>query len=585
MKLRTSFFNWTALRKDLLRYAPAWALYTIGGVMTVINVLGMAVLFEEDLGTGLGAAAKLVTGTIGPFGIINMVYALIVALLLYGDLFNSKLCNALHAMPMRREGWFFTHTLAGIAFSVVPNVVISMCMTLFLGKFWFVAPLWVLGMTLEYLFFFSLATLSVFCTGKRFAATVVYLLINFLSLIAAWFVASLYEPLLYGVEVRYTGFWWCSPVVWMCTLFDNLVLIGKVRKPDTEWYSYDYVFEGLGSGWLYLLILTVLAVGLLALALVLYRRRKLECAGDFIAFKPLGPVFAVIFTLSVAIFFQTFGRLFTEIGGYVFQFVGVAVGFFVSQMMLQRTVKVFRGKNFLICGIIGTALLMSIVLTWMDPMGLTRWTPRVGQVKSITLTEETYYDFSGSEDWSNKITVEDPALIKELIGVHRQILADGRLSEEEQDKYIEGIDFVHLVYRLKDGRKVERRYYYRTDGDVDEILDNYYSQPEYVLGYEDWDAFLEEIEEVCVESTWVLNKEEAKSLLEAVKADCESGTMKQDGHADWATSISIETVDGDYLYINIYEDCVYTLRWLKDYKDSMFNGYDFEDYGDYYTEW
>ena len=30
MKSRTSFFNFTVLRKDITRYAPVWGLYAIG---------------------------------------------------------------------------------------------------------------------------------------------------------------------------------------------------------------------------------------------------------------------------------------------------------------------------------------------------------------------------------------------------------------------------------------------------------------------------------------------------------------------------------------------------------------------------
>ena len=30
MKLRTSFFNTTVFKKDLTRFSPAWALYTVG---------------------------------------------------------------------------------------------------------------------------------------------------------------------------------------------------------------------------------------------------------------------------------------------------------------------------------------------------------------------------------------------------------------------------------------------------------------------------------------------------------------------------------------------------------------------------
>ena len=38
---------------------------------------------------------------------------LLAALVLFGDLDNPRMCNALHALPLRRETWFFSHAAAG----------------------------------------------------------------------------------------------------------------------------------------------------------------------------------------------------------------------------------------------------------------------------------------------------------------------------------------------------------------------------------------------------------------------------------------------------------------------------------------
>ena len=93
MKLRTSFFNETVFRKDISRFAPAWGIYLIGGLLIMLTLL------TNDR---FDYAAQSLSTTMGPFGIINFIYALIVAQLLFGDLFNSRLCNALHALPLRR---------------------------------------------------------------------------------------------------------------------------------------------------------------------------------------------------------------------------------------------------------------------------------------------------------------------------------------------------------------------------------------------------------------------------------------------------------------------------------------------------
>ena len=40
MKSRTSFFNMTVLKKDLLRFAPVWAVYLIAGLLVQSVMLG-----------------------------------------------------------------------------------------------------------------------------------------------------------------------------------------------------------------------------------------------------------------------------------------------------------------------------------------------------------------------------------------------------------------------------------------------------------------------------------------------------------------------------------------------------------------
>ena len=118
MKLRTSFFNPAVLRKDITRFAPLWGLYFVG--MLLLCVGG---LFREE--TNLSLASMMGT-TIGLFSILNFCYALVCAELLFGDLFNARLCNALHAMPLRRESWFLPHIVSGRLFSIVPNLIVSL---------------------------------------------------------------------------------------------------------------------------------------------------------------------------------------------------------------------------------------------------------------------------------------------------------------------------------------------------------------------------------------------------------------------------------------------------------------------------
>ena len=102
--------------------------------------------------------------------ILNFFYALLCAQLLFGDLYNSRMCNALHAMPMRREGWFLTHLAAGVVLYLLPHCVEALLALLLLGTFWYLALIRLLVGLVMFLFFFGIGALSCQCSGTKLGA-------------------------------------------------------------------------------------------------------------------------------------------------------------------------------------------------------------------------------------------------------------------------------------------------------------------------------------------------------------------------------------------------------------------------------
>ena len=117
MKSRTSFFNKTVFKKDLTRFAPAWGVCTILMLLALISMADRSYAYYR---------LQNVRDSITVMSWLNLIYAAVVAQLLFGDLFQSRMCNALHALPLRRESWFGTHVVSGMAFSLLPNLVIAL---------------------------------------------------------------------------------------------------------------------------------------------------------------------------------------------------------------------------------------------------------------------------------------------------------------------------------------------------------------------------------------------------------------------------------------------------------------------------
>ena len=168
MRSRTSCFNKTVFRKNLLRFAPVW------GVYTLCLVMGILLLYTNGGNMKHFHFARHMTDLVEIMAMVNLAYAPIVAALLFGDLYNSRMCYMLHAFPLRREAWFVTHVVSGITFSLVPTAVMAVISFPLLTNSMFegaVALSWwiFLASNLQFLCFFGMAVFCVMVVGNRFA--------------------------------------------------------------------------------------------------------------------------------------------------------------------------------------------------------------------------------------------------------------------------------------------------------------------------------------------------------------------------------------------------------------------------------
>lgn len=514
MKSRTSFFDRTVLKKDFTRFMPLWLLYLIGGLLIAIS---------SALSEGMGYRLARYLGTsVGPFSIISLCYGLLAAQLLYGDLFSSRLCNALHAMPLRREGWFATHFVAGLLFALVPNGIIALALMPFLGQFWYTALIWLLGMLLHYLFFFSLATLCMHLSGNRLAATALYGMLNFLSPLSMWFSNAVYRPLLYGVVLSEEPFALLCPVWGLCGENSWFFVDHSPDCPCKD-LLYDgvdhlYLFEGWGSGWLYLGILAVLGLALAVAALALYRRRQLECAGDFVAFRLVRPVFCVVYTLCFGAVLHLIGTLFDD-QWYIFMSIGLIIGYFTGRMLLGRTLRVFRGRSWVGLALIFLLFFGSLGLCRMDVFGIVRYVPEQEDVVSVRLAQRILNNLTEARA---DLVLTEQEDIRQFRNIHPLLIAEGSTDDRNG-----GYDSLTVCYVLSDGREVCRQYHPARNGEGAQLLARHFlSRPEVVLGSGSLEDPVESVEEIRIGCCLLRGQSDgAKALLTALMTDCRAGRI------------------------------------------------------------
>ena len=553
MKSRTSFFDRTVLKKDITRFAPLWALYLIGGLMFAIS---------------LAVSGSEINEWLGGLGIVSFFYAMLTSQLLFGDLFNTRLCNALHAMPLRREGWFFTHVIAGILFSLVPNLLIALAMMVHFissNEMWYIAFIWLLGMELHYLFFFGLAVLCMMVTGNRFAAVAVYLILNFLSMIVMWFCTTIFQPMLYGVVIRTEIFAPFSPVVGLFQEQDYFTILHGEEcwchfSHDYNWdQPHVYYWGGWGKSWPYLIILAVLGVAFGAVALVLYRKRHLESAGDFMAFKSMKPVFTVAYTLCVGALLEMMGDG-MGVPFYIFLMIGLVIGYFTSQMLLSRSLRVFKWKNWLALLLIFALVFGGIGLCRIDAFGLISWTPKAEDVVSVKIANSRVTEFTS---YNTDAEVKDPAEIAKLIAIHKLLYAEGPTA----DRPGQGWQNITLCYTLKDGREIFRQYRAAQDGRAQQELNALvFGRPRYILKADSLEALISLVKSAKIEGMEIQKKDLA-SLLMALWSDVMEGSLLVDpGKYDgtYVGYVELHYSQGSRIYLEIWDSYKHTSRWITD---------------------
>lgn len=574
MKSRISFFDRTLFLKNVTRFAPCWGLYAI--ILLLVQPL--------ILGGTPAYLAREMADYIQVMGFFTPIYALICAELLFGDLFNSRMCNALHALPLRRETVFGTNVLSGLAFQFVPTFLIFLIVLVIListgmPHAWIVAPLWLLALNLQFLFFFSVASLSAFCVGSRFALAVVYGILNFGSVILGWLVDMLFVPMYYGIKINMVPFLLFSPIPYI--LEGEFLNMERVFAPSTHYDRIPEIIDyipHLGDTFGYHFVLAAVGIGALALAVWLYRRRNLESAGDFIAIPSLCPVFLVIYTIVVGVFFHMISGGIFGLDSYAGLFAGMAVGWFTGLMLLHRTPRVFSKRHIfraLLFLVLSAAVLLAAAA---DPFGIESWVPQPSQVESVTIADG-HYNYHNTE-----LTLEDPADIQRILEIHQEALdaywqdemfptaaalARPVTKEPDDRDYHLALTF---TYRLTNGRTVNRYYNIWLGGDTGEYLLHLFSSPKAVFGREMTpEEFMAQNPTLVLTDAYdgqpvYLYDQKVRLLYEAMLLDCAEGNLSQiwNFYPNNATLFWLNNNDPNSPELHITTACTHTLEYLRE---------------------
>ncbi|MBR5381135.1 MAG: hypothetical protein IK136_00790, partial [Oscillospiraceae bacterium] len=363
MRSKTSSCEKTIFLKELTRFWPLWAAYL------VVLLLAMPVALQSSLDAARDHAGEvysfLTSLNMLPdmHLVITAIMSCLTAMALYSYLYTARSASFAASLPIKRGRTFLTHFFAGLCWLVLVNVIafgLYAAVAAAHGVGHVDAVFGVLAMNVLFiLFFYGFASFCAVLTGNIIVLPIVYGVLNFTAVVTEWVASTLLRFFVFGMPDSFGNkLTFLSPSIelaGMCGLhFEKL---GSTE----QLYPWNYLAEELPQGFRIVFdgfltagIYALVGVVLVVLAVLIYRRRHMETAGDVVAVKIAKPIFRWCLTFGCAL----------VIGWLLFQIVcvrepsgvacaaavaacmivGAFIGYFAAEMLMQKSFRVFRGR-------------------------------------------------------------------------------------------------------------------------------------------------------------------------------------------------------------------------------------------------
>lgn len=581
MKSKISFFNAGLFRSTLRRFWPLWTIHFAGWllflpVLTLMNNLG------PNKSTKF--IFTICESAVFASSVVAFIMAILAAMAVFSFMYSSRSTGLIASLPVRREAIFGSAWLGGVFAVLASNLVIALLTFLFsLGAtintaLAFKAAFTWLGVySMQFILFYGIASLTAVMTGSIAVLPILYIIFNFLVVGMEAIIRLDFSCLIWGMS---NGSFDCvldflSPLFYMVGSF----------VPDVE-YNTPYVADTLGSlldrecvavtysHWLPTVIYCLVGLIFSAAALMVFRKRRMESAGDVVAVRCMHPVFKygvtvcsalcgglLLYTVLFALFESRSASVFIMILSMI---IFAFIGYFGAKMLLEKSFHVFRGSW---VGFIVVCCLCAVFTLCcdLDVCGIGAYVPKEGSIKSITVYQ------TGS--------VEDPAIIENYRQLHEKIVS--YKDEYEHIVYSDDTESIMFEYKLKNGRTVSREYTLPMD---DENVERYYelaNTPNLLL--ERFSPSIPADEEHCSQAILYIGDNQIIDLTPAQAIDFYRNALLPDikaGHKvisrtydDIIATMYItfeQAIDNSRYYdsqdivVEITTDCTECISWIKD---------------------
>lgn len=484
-------------------YVPALAflLYFFAGIFPIILNL-----------SDMGSIARYVNSSLNNYNVIYPIYMagipLVTAMLMMSFFHKPAKALAMHAQPYSRSKLFNSHVLSGWLMCIIPVVLTALLYLVFMRE------------TLIYSTN-ELVMDSLFVTGEPITAS--HNIYTF-GAVMMWLASSIgMMTFFYGLYIlagSLTGnsamhlllsglFFIIVPALLLIvSTYCESYIKGFVSLPD--WVSdvmrcfnplIMMITTGIENIVSAKVTLTYLVLGLVFIVAggAAYRLAKLEKVGDSMIFRPVEEIitYLVVFVgMTVfGFFFQNFksdSKAFLIIG----MVIGTLITFFITKVVIARSVKIFNMKNLKSLGIYVVIAALFTAFTVYDITGISKRLPKLEQVESVSCE----YMFSGYDMDSfaggsfqglsdiGKLT--SPSVISKVYELQKYVVENELYQQADPfdyyfNSYITARDdkvlaeSVQFVYKYKNGSEFKRSFQFALDDKAAELINDIVTDPDY----------------------------------------------------------------------------------------------------------
>ena len=581
MSLKTSFFDPMIAKKGVMRTLPLWLTHFVIWIFAMPLLMNSLAQYNDEI-EFMGRYVLMtmrIGGTLMAFGFCAVITAV-----LWNYLYSAKSIGFYHALPVRRSTLFTTNTIVTLAVLLIPAALVGLMTQVVLkanglnGTFSYILK-WMWAYVELCVFFTGLSLFCAHMTGHISGGPILYGIFNFAAIALEYTVRYIVSLFVYGKDAM------GEPVTRILSPVFNIYYSGEILRdgPDGAFYFTNRN---------YLLALLIVGIILTLLAFLLYRIRRSESAGEFIAIPALRPVFKYGMTvgssLLLGVIFYIMSYQIREsahssiIWFTVCMTVGGMVGYFTAEMMLRKSMRVLKKRSAL-----GFVPALALILIFgcaigFDLFGVEGYIPGKDEIKSLTLR-------SSARDF-NAVMAPDDTAIDFALDLHHTIIANKEQDLDLADDELSGenfycnFDYVTFEYTLKNGKEVFRTYHVPVTmysgedfGDQTELsgyndtLNVIYSDPTVIMhGYP---VFWEKADEYTLGEVYLYTQDTNENLnldpavygilCDALRADLLDGTVSSiitssDGEPGWISldmTFWIPDKDGDgrdYRYYNFF---------------------------------